>query len=217
MKKKIRLARYLNEDPDIAAVLKHSRVPKADAVLSRETLNFISDNDDTNSDFNSLSEDQQVEITRIALSIESIRDEHDFIQPSGHLKGLIDGLRPYADAILANNPDLELSLYRFPRRSHILKKLAHRLKHISAVTGKDYKVDLACGGEDDEVTVRPGKKIRRVIERRNPRPVRLQKTNFNDSRAARLADIQERREARQAQRDASQVDRGARQTDRRSE
>lgn len=200
MRRKIRIARYVNTDPEIVTYVNSVKIPLADRFLSKETVDFLEDDSDEEVDFDTLPEGSQVELTRLALSVESIRGEQDYIQPSVPLLQVMNSFRNFADGIIRNNPDLEMSLYRFPRRDNLQKNILKRLERLKKESGNEYKTDLVCDYQPEK-TVKIGKRMKRMMERspnRKPREERLENPRQTERFAytRRVPEVVEERQVR---------------------
>ncbi|MFL5784488.1 MAG: hypothetical protein ACJ76H_07770 [Bacteriovoracaceae bacterium] len=209
MKHRIRIAQYVHQDPEIVNIVNTMQMPTVDKFLNRETIDFIEDDSDEDADFETLPEDVQVELTRLALSVESVRGEADFVQPSANLQSVIEGFRPFADSIIENNPDMDINLYRFPNKSKLKIKIKQRLARLKDVTNQEYNTDLNCGG-DDAVSVKPGKRMQRLLlkaKSRNGKIVIKLKSNTQTTRFSYTRQVPEVAPDREAARVARRAGR----------
>lgn len=141
---KLELARFLRKEPDTFSYIDHAHVPVADSYINQDTLAFLEKGDSTSKDFSTLPPSMQLELTRVAVSMESIRSDSNFVAPSREMLELVDAIKPHADALIKANPGMQLDLYTFPRRQDVQETLNRKVASLSKIYGQEYNFQLNC-------------------------------------------------------------------------
>ncbi len=138
------ISRAIVENPEIVVAVNGDHIPRADDFLSEDTIDQLEGKVESVDSFEDFSDKAKVEFTKMALSIKSIQGSSEFVQPSKEVIDMVDEMAPHVDAFIAENPNLQIDLYDFPKIKDVEETYSTRLKSLTKITGQTYNMNLKC-------------------------------------------------------------------------
>ena len=141
---RLAISRAIVENPEIVVAVNGDHTPRADDFLSEDTIDQLEGKVESVDSFEDFSDKAKVEFTKMALSIKSIQGNSEYVQPSKEVIDIVDEIAPHLDSFIAENPNLQIDLYDFPKIKDVEETYSSRLKSLTKITGEPYNVNLKC-------------------------------------------------------------------------
>lgn len=119
-------------------------VPTADDFLSEDTINQLEGKVESVDSFEEFSDGAKSNLLKWHLSVKSVLNNSEYVQPSTKLVELVNQMAPHLDAFIKENPDLEIDLHDFPKVKDVQEAYSSTLNKLSKITDEPYNVNLRC-------------------------------------------------------------------------